>query len=49
MTDPRPAHDDAPAEEPAALTADELQELEEKYDPEMRFRDMLQPVAIIGH
>ncbi|HMM10071.1 MAG TPA: TRAP transporter permease [Paracoccus solventivorans] len=48
MTDPRPAHDDAPAEEPVALTADELQALEEKYDPEMRFRDMLPPVAILS-
>ncbi|WP_112873058.1 TRAP transporter permease [Paracoccus endophyticus] len=49
MTDPRhdpqqPQHYD----QPNLLDADALQALEEKYDPEMRFRDLLGPVAALA-
>ena len=40
----RPRHYD----EEDLLTADQLQEIEEKFDPELRFRDLLQPVAILA-
>ena len=40
----RPEHYD----EEDLLTADQLQEIEEKYDPELRFRDLLRPVAILA-
>ncbi len=43
MTDPRPARHDAPD----VLSADQLAAIEEKYDPEMRFRDLVRPVAIL--
>ena len=42
--DKRPDHYD----EPDLLTADQLQEIEEKFDPELRFRDLLRPVAILA-
>ncbi|WP_134724906.1 TRAP transporter permease [Paracoccus luteus] len=49
MTDPRhdpqrPQHYD----QPDVLDADALQALEEKYDPEMRFRDLVRPVAVMA-
>ncbi|HRO14723.1 MAG TPA: TRAP transporter permease [Paracoccus sp. (in: a-proteobacteria)] len=44
MTDPRPQHYD----EPDVPSADELQALEEKFDPEMRFRDLVRPVAMLA-
>ena len=44
LPDPRPPHYD----EPDVLTADQLQAIEEKYDPEMRFRTLLRPVAILA-
>ncbi len=31
---------------PRHLSADELQALEEKFDPEMRFREVARPLAI---
>mgnify|MGYP000007539907 FL=1 len=40
----RPEHYD----EPDLLSADQLQEIEEKFDPELRFRDLLRPVAILA-
>ena len=40
----RPRHYD----EEDLLTADQLQEIEEKFDPELRFRDLLRPVAILA-
>ncbi|WP_081969479.1 TRAP transporter permease [Paracoccus sanguinis] len=40
----RPAHYD----EPDLLSADELQAIEEKFDPELRFRVWLKPVAILA-
>ncbi|MBV0892835.1 TRAP transporter permease [Paracoccus sp. Z118] len=43
MTDPRPQHYD----EPDLLTPDQLAELEEKYDPELRFRTLVKPVAVL--
>ncbi len=43
MTDPRPTHYDARD----VLSADQLAEIEEKYDPEMRFRELVRPVAIL--
>lgn len=41
--DTRPQHYD----EIDVLTADQLQEIEEKFDPELRFRAWLKPVAIL--
>lgn len=43
MADPRPQHYD----QPDALTADQLQEIEEKFDPEMRFRTLVWPVTVL--
>lgn len=39
----RPGHYD----EEDLLTADQLQEIEEKFDPELRFRQLLRPTAIL--
>ena len=43
MADPHPEHYD----DVASLSADELNELEEKFDPELRFRELLPPVAML--
>lgn len=41
--DKKPQHYD----EPEPITADQLQEIEEKFDPELRFRELLHPVALL--
>ncbi|WP_052042131.1 TRAP transporter permease [Paracoccus sphaerophysae] len=47
MTDPQPHPRPQHYDEPDVLTADELQAIEEKFDPELRFRTWLRPVAIL--
>ena len=41
---PSPQHYD----EPDVLTADQLAAIEEKYDPELRFRELLPPIAMLA-
>ena len=41
MTDPQPHPRPQHYDEPDVLTADELQAIEEKFDPELRFRTCL--------
>ena len=52
MTDPRqpPGHPQRPQhyDEPDVLSADELAAIEQKYDPEMRFRTLLTPIALLA-